>query len=188
MNRTGFIRLGGLVAMAGSVVFALVLLLRPWLARVVAQFGLIGFAEAVTLPMFFLLFVVVIVAIVAIVALVRGTPEGGVDVLLAGGGSLVGVVLVFVGFLLGFLGIVVIPLGVLVATGGLVLLATLTIRTSTLPWWGGVALAVGVIPIILIILPFSTLVDSLVGVPWIVVGYAIFRAATRQAQQPSRVR
>jgi hypothetical protein len=28
----------------------------------------------------------------------------------------------------------------------------------------------------------------LVGVPWALVGYAIFRAAARQTEQPSRVR
>jgi hypothetical protein len=179
MNRTGLIRLGGLAAMVGSVVFALVLLLRPWLDGMLA--------EAVTLPMFVLLVVVVSVAIVATMALLRGTRHSGLGIL-ACGVSLVGVVLVFVGLLMGFVGIYVIPVGVLVALGGLGVLANLTTRTNTLPWWGGVALVAGGFSFILVLYLYHTLEDSLIGVPWLVVGFAIFRAATRQAQQPSRVR
>jgi hypothetical protein len=68
MNRTNLIRLSGLATMVGSVVFALVLVLRPWLNSMLA--------EAVTLPMFFLLLVVVSVALVAIVGLLRETRDG----------------------------------------------------------------------------------------------------------------
>ena len=176
MNRTGLIRLGGPVSIVGSVVFALVLLVRPWLNAMLA--------EAVTPPMFFLLLVSVSVAIVTIVALLRGTRHGGSGVV-ACGVSLVGVALVLVGLLMGFLGIFVIPVGVLVATGGLVVLAILTTRTNTLPWWSGVALVAGGLSFILVFYPLE---DSLMGVPWLVVGYAIFRAATRLPEQPSRVR
>ena len=175
MNRTGLIRLSGLATMVGSVVFALVLLLRPWLNAMLAQ--------AVTLPMFFLLLVVVSGAIVAIMGLLRGTRHGRLGVV-ACGVSLVGVVLVFVGVLLGFAGIFVIILGVLVATGSLVVLAILTTGTNTLPWWSGVALVGGGLSFILVFYPLE---DSLMGVPWLVVGYAIFRAA-HQLVQPSRVR
>jgi hypothetical protein len=177
MSSSNLIRLGGLVAMVGSVVFALVLLLRPWLTV----------AEAVALPMFFLFFVVVSVAIVAIVALLRGTRHSGLGVL-ACGVSLVGVVLVFVGLLMGFAGIVVIPIGVLVAFGGLGVLANLTTRTNTLPWWGGIALVAGGFSFILVLYLYHPLEDSLMGVPWLVVGYAIFRAAGRRTERPSRVR
>ena len=127
MASSVLIRFGGLVAMVGSVVFVLVLLLRPMLNAMLA--------EAVTLPMFFLLVVTVSVAIVSVAALLRGTRHGKSGTL-ASGGSLVGVVLVFVGLLMGFVGIFVIPLGVLVATGGLVVLAILTARMNALPWWG----------------------------------------------------
>jgi len=37
------------------------------------------------------------------------------------------------------------------------------------------------------ILP-GEVVYALAGIPWIVVGYAVFQAATRQTHQPSRVR
>lgn len=162
--------------MLGSVVFALVLLLRPWLDGMLA--------EAVTLPMFVLL---VVVVSVAIVALLRGTGHNGLGVV-ACGVSLVGIVLVFVGLLMGFLGIVVIPLGVLVATGGLGILANLTSRTNALPWWSGVALVAGGLSFILVLLPLHPLADSLIGVPWLVVGCALFGAEGRRTYQPSRVR
>jgi hypothetical protein len=141
-------------------------------------------AEAVTLPIFFLLLVVVSLALVAIVGLLRETRHGGLGIVVCGV-SLVGVVLVFVGLLLGFAGIFVIILGVFVTTGSLVVLAILTSGTNTLPWWSGVALVAGGLSFILVFLPFP---ESLMGVPWVVVGYAIFLAAGRLPEQPSRVR
>ena len=179
MNRTNLIRLSGLATMVGSVVFALVLVLRPWLNSMLA--------EAVTLPMFFLLLGVVSLALVAIVGLLRETRQGWLEIV-ACGVSLVGVVLVFMGVLLGFAGIFVIYVGVLVVTGGLVVLATLTIGTNTLPWWGRVALMVGGLSFILVRYLYHPLEDSLMGVPWLVVGFAIFRAAGREPVQPSQIR
>ena len=178
MSSSNLIRLGGLVAMVGSVVFALVSLLRFWLNPTLA--------EGATLPMFLLLLVVVSVAFVAIAALLRGTRHSGLGIV-ACGVSLVGVVLVFVGLLMGFVGILVIPLGVLVATGGLVVLAILTTDTNMLPWWSGVALIAGGASFILVLV-LPPLVDSLMGAPWLVVGYAIFRAAGRRTERTSRVR
>jgi hypothetical protein len=165
--------------MIGSVGFALVLLLRPWLDALLA--------EASTLPMFFLLLVVVSVAIVAIGTLLRGTRHGRLGIV-ACGVSLVGVVLLFVSLLLGFWAIFTIPIGVLVATGGLVVLANLTTRTNALPWWSGIALVAGGLAYILVLLPIHPLAVALVGVPWAVVGFAVFRAATRLTERPSRVR
>jgi hypothetical protein len=165
--------------MVGSVGFALVLLLRPWLDALLA--------EAVALPMFFLLLVVVSVAIVAIGTLLHGTRHGGLGIV-ACGVSLVGVVLLFVSLFVGFWAIFTIPIGVLVATGGLVVLANLTTRTNALPWWSGVALVAGGLAFILVLLPIHPLADSLIGVPWAVVGFAVFRAATRLTERPSRVR
>jgi hypothetical protein len=52
------VRLAGVVTMAGSVAFALVLPLSPWLAQVAYNaFGLVGFMEAVLIPMSFVLLV-----------------------------------------------------------------------------------------------------------------------------------
>ena len=142
--------------MVGGVGFALVLLLRPWLDAMLT--------EDVALPMFFLLFVVVSVAILAIGTLLRGTRHGGLGIV-ACGVSLVGVVLLFVSLFVGFWAIFTIPIGVLVATGGLVVLANLTTRTNALPWWSGVALVAGGLSLILVLLPFYVLADSLMGVP-----------------------
>ena len=62
---------------------------------------------------------------------------------------------------------------------GIVGLGILTINAEVLPRWCGVALIVGSPPF--------ALLWPLVGVPWIVVGYAIFRAGVRRHVQPSRV-
>jgi hypothetical protein len=86
------IRLGGLVTMVGSVVFALVVIATS--PPLVSLWQMPRVAEASTLPTFLLLLVVVSVAILAIMALLRGTHDGGLGVL-ACGVSLVGVVLVF---------------------------------------------------------------------------------------------
>jgi hypothetical protein len=71
--------------------------------------------------------------------------------------------------------------GLLLATLGLILLAIVTIAAKVVPWWVGVALIAGSPPIAFIFFP-------LMGVPWIVVGYAVFRAAGRRTERPSRVR
>jgi hypothetical protein len=36
--------------------------------------------------------------------------------------------------------------------------------------------------------PLGEAFQALGGVPWVLVGYAVFRAGARQAEQPSRVR
>ena len=175
-----FVRLAGLVTMAGSVVFGLGLLLRYRLNG--------ALAEAVTLPLFFLLVVAASVAIVTTAALLRRTPRGGLASL-AGAVALVGVVLTFAGLLMGFVGLLVIPVGVLLATGGVGILANLSLRTGTLAWWGGVALVAGFVPFLLLaFFYFPPMAHPLIGIPWLVVGYAIFRAAGRSTEPPSRVR
>jgi hypothetical protein len=81
--------------------------------------------------------------------------------------------------------------GALAATIGLVTLGIVTLAARKLPWWCGWALIAGN-PLAALVLFFVGL-DFLYGtwpvvVPWIVAGYAIFRAATRQPQQALRVR
>jgi hypothetical protein len=77
-------------------------------------------------------------------------------------------------------------------------LGGLTTATGMLPRWCGVALAAGN-PIVVVLtmipsaatmggtFPLGGVFQALGGVPWIVVGYAIFRAAGRRTEQPSRV-
>jgi hypothetical protein len=71
--------------------------------------------------------------------------------------------------------------GLLVATIGILALGVVTIAARKLPWWCGAALIAGSPPVALFLGP-------LLGVAWALVGYAVFRAGGRRAQQPSRVR
>jgi hypothetical protein len=97
-------------------------------------------------------------------------------------------VLILAGLFMGFVGALVIAVGVLLALGGLVILANLAVRTDTLPWWGGVALVAGFAPFLLLTFFYiPPRAHPLIGVPWLVVGYAIFRAAGRSTELPLRV-
>jgi hypothetical protein len=81
--------------------------------------------------------------------------------------------------------IFLVVIGLLLVTGGLIALGILTMNARVLPWWCGVALIAGN-PLIGFFL--AIWFGGLLGVPWLVVGYAIFRAAGRLPEQPSRVR
>jgi hypothetical protein len=73
----------------------------------------------------------------------------------------------------------------LTALGGIGL-GALTLAARVLPWWCGAALIVGGVgfgPAALL----GELFVTLAGVAWALVGFAIFRARSRQAEQPSRV-
>ena len=97
------------------------------------------------------------------------------------------------------LGIGLLSAGVLVATIGIVVFGIVTLSAGVMPRWCGIALLAGSPLGVITFLIFSSLLVmgrilpgeigwALAGIPWIVVGYAAFRAATRQAQQPSRVK
>ena len=77
-------------------------------------------------------------------------------------------------------------IGLLVATLGLIAYGAVTITAGGLPWWCGVALVAGS-PLVGLFL-YSFREGLLLGVPWAVVGYAIFRAGATRVEQPSRVR
>jgi hypothetical protein len=66
-------------------------------------------------------------------------------------------------------------------------LGAVTIAVRVLPRWCGVALIVGTLSLEPAAL-LGELFVTLTGVAWAVVGYAIFRAAGRRTEQPSRVR
>ncbi len=76
-------------------------------------------------------------------------------------------------------------LGLTLATLGLIALGIVTINGRVLPLWCGVALMAGN-PLVGFFL--AIWFGGLLGVPWLVVGYAIFRAAKRGPERPSRVR
>jgi hypothetical protein len=173
MKRTGLIRLGGLAVMAGGALYAILSLLGLW-----------RLTESVStvLPL-----LGVMAATAALHAIQRGSY--GWQGTLATFAAFVGAALVIVGMPLvvvagahaDWLGTVqlIVVAGLLAMTLGLVSMGFVTITTRVLPWWSGAALIVS---------PIFAVLGPLVGVPWVVVGYAIFRAATRQTEQPSRVR
>lgn len=199
MKHTQLIRLGGLAAMVGGVVYAGVGLVEERLAEYLYYMGNIGGGfVAVLLPLG------AMAAIAALHALQRE---------LYGRAGAVSSLTAFVGLALatGALTVGVVSpspdldslsnalvMGLLVATAGIVLLGGLTIATGTLPQWSGVALIAGSpLGVFAMMLPSAALegtfllgaaFQALGGVPWVLVGIAIFRAAARQAEQPSRVR
>jgi hypothetical protein len=179
MKRTSLIRLGGLAGIVGGVAYTALGLLVPFLE-----------------PMFFVLLALgAIVAIAALHALQR--ERYGLPGTLASLTVFIGVVLVL-GSNLGFTEGLPWPLperifmvGVLIAALGMVALGIATIAARVLPWWCGVALMVGGIGFVGPMLALSWtgfFMGLLAGVPWIVVGYAVFQAAGHRNQQPSRVR
>src|SRR5215218_6633889 len=80
-------------------------------------------------------------------------------------------------------------IGLLVATVGIIAYGVATITASALPWWCGLALIAGSPFVGLFLYLFSPVEESLVGVPWVLVGFCIFRAAGRRDEEPrARVR
>jgi drug/metabolite transporter (DMT)-like permease len=179
MKRTSLIRLGGLAAMVGGVAYTALGLLVPFLE-----------------PIFFvLLAIAAMVAIAALHALQR--ERYGLPGTVASLTVFIGVVLIL-GSNLGFTEGLPWPLperiflvGVVVAALGMVALGIATIAARVLPWWCGVALMVGGIGFVGPMLALSWtgfFMGLLAGAAWALVGYAIFRAGTRQTRQASRVR
>ena len=72
-------------------------------------------------------------------------------------------------------------LGWLVASVSLLALAIVTLVVRVLPWWAGLAMVAGN-PLMALFL------GPLLGVPWALVGYAVFRAAGRQTERSPIVR
>ena len=79
-------------------------------------------------------------------------------------------------------------IGLLVAAVGLIAYGVTTTTATALPWWCGLALIAGSPFVGLFLYLFSPVEDSLLGVPWVLVGFGIFRAATHLPEHPSRVR
>ena len=193
MTRTGLIRLGGLVSIVGGVSYA-ALGFMTWLCTpncpgssgyvVLAFFDLLVFGAMVALAslhaiqresygligtlVFLVAFVGVAMIFVSevrslILALWQGSPGAG------------GVSWLFI-------------IGLLVATVGLIAYGVTTITATVLPWWCGLALIAGSPFVGLFLYLFSPVEESLIGVPWVLVGFSIFRAATHVPEHPSRVR
>jgi hypothetical protein len=192
MAYSNLIRVGGLVAMVGGALYAVVSILAdPFYANRLTLiwdvstflFGLSVMAVIVALHLLkserygLLEMLGFLIAFVG-VALLLGSFTGGA---FFGNLSFVGSVLFEI------LGLV----GALAATIGIIALGIATLAAWKLPWWCGWALIAGN-PLVALVLFFFGL-DFLYGtwpvvVPWVVVGFAVFRASTRQTEQPSRVR
>jgi hypothetical protein len=200
------IRIGGLVAMLGGLAattLGLLYFLQAWgktlnfTAKALQKGGYEG-------PFGNMLLVGVVAAIVALHLLQRRS-YGRLGAL-ASASAIGGIAMVVVGFLVSgltsdtafFLGIGLLTVGVVVGSTGIVLLGVVTITARVLPRWCGVAIIAGSPPGVAILFLFLAPLGmarvlpgeigwALAGIPWIVVGFAAFRAATHQAQQPSRV-
>jgi hypothetical protein len=70
--------------------------------------------------------------------------------------------------------------GSFAATMGIVFLGAICLATRVLPWWCGAALVVGAPS-------FTAFLGPGVGVAWMVVGYAIFRAGEHQSERNPQV-
>jgi hypothetical protein len=188
MMRTGLILLGGLAAMVGGIAWTTLFLLGYLLIRYLSLGSIEKAVQKGSLqaPVLTVLLVGAMAAIVALHVLHREREGYGWPGTLASLAAFVGLGMIPVTwlFLAGphipmLLTLAVGMVCLLAATGGIVVLGIVTIQAEVLPWWCGAALIVGSPP-------FAVL-WPLVGVPWIVVGFAIFRAGVRQPAQPSRV-
>lgn len=191
------VRLGGLAAMVGGVASTALgslatlppgyLPTGPSVERAVQK----GSYEV---PVLFLLLLGAIAAMAALHALQRGRygSRGAVAAL----SSIIGLTMMVVGYLVGersgviattvmFLIIAVLFIGLVVSTVGIVFLGATTISAKVLPPWCGISLIAGNPTFELLFYLFS---PWLTGLPWVLVGYGVFRAAGRRTGRPSRVR
>ena len=209
MSYSNLIRLGGLAAMVGAVLYAGVGLLEKHLAEDLVFTGNIGYRFiVVSLPLG------TIAAIVALYALHtdRYARAGAVLCLtavlglaLATGALTLRVLAAYPIHAFPELALFswLIVLGLLVASAGMVLLGILSVARWILPPWCAIALMVGSPLVVIFTLTASEMFTVLAGgwsallgrafaalggVPCAVVGYYIFRAAGQRTERPARVR
>jgi hypothetical protein len=144
-------------------------------------------------------------AIFALHLLQRGRERYGREGVLASATAFIGVALTVGGYILSDLfyrlgvislerlGIIMFLVGVLVAFIGNIVLAIATLDVGVLPRWGGAALMAGnpLLGVFILVVTnhlVSPIGSWLVAVPWVVVGFAVFRAGGQRTEQPSRVR
>jgi hypothetical protein len=181
MIRTSLIRLGGLVAMADGVLYTSQNYLLWPLVRNLRDTELSLWGDYIMIGFTVLLALGAMVPIAAIAAL-HTLKTGGYGLrwlaALASVTAFVGVAITFVG-VHDTSSMLFLIVGALVVIVGFVALGIATVAARVLPWWCGAALMV---------FPIFPALGPLGGVPWVVVGYALFRAGSRLPEQPSRVR
>ena len=207
MGSSIIVRLGGLVAIGGGLVsttLGLLYVFQAW--GITLDFTAKGLLKGDYEGPVGNMLLVGVMAAVAALHFIQRRRYGRLG-LLASASAIGGIAMVVIGFLVSgltsdtafFLGIGLLTVGVVVASTGIVLLGVVTITARVLPRWCGVALIAGSPPgvgiLFLAVSPLGMarilpgeIGWALAGIPWIVVGYATFREATRQAQQPSRVK
>jgi hypothetical protein len=85
------------------------------------------------------------------------------------------------------LAIILLIVGVLAAFIGVAGLGIVTMNTRVLPRWCGVALVIfGFLGLPAML--SGGIAWALLGLPWVLVGYALFQAGARLSERPSRVR
>jgi len=149
-----------------------------------------------TLRVLFILFLLsMLVVIVALHLLQRERQRYELRGAIGFSTAFVGMALTVGGYIIGIdgVGAALFLVGVAVATAGIIVLAAATLSVGLLPWWGGAMLIagtpfLGLLIIAIFIGSYPHFGGWLVAVPWIVVGFAVFRAAGRQTEQPPRVR
>jgi hypothetical protein len=194
MMRTGLILLGGLAAMVGGIAWTTLFLLGDLLVRYLSLGSIEKAVQkgGLEFPVFNVWLLGAMAAIVALHVLQRG--RYGSRGALASLAAFVGLAMIPVIWLFlvgpsislaltGAVGMVCF----LAATVGMVFLGLATIEAEVLPWWCGAALIVGSPPFAFLWPLVEVPWVGWVGVAWVVVGYAIFRAGVRRPVQPSRV-
>ena len=182
------IRLGGLAAMVGGVIYAV-------------SASLVGRGGVGTLRWSIVLFLLGMMAVIAALHFLQRERERyGLGGALVSATAFVGVALTVGGYILidfiislEGLGTLLFLVGALVGTIGIIGLAMVTLKVGVLPRWGGAALIAGnpllaVCISVVFYFVFFALGSWLVASPWIVVGFAVFLAAGRRTERPSRVR
>ena len=196
------IRLGGLAPIVGGAIYGLS-------GRLMSRIG--TFPGTVRTVVFMLS---VIAVIVALHLLQRKSERYGSAGTLVFATAIVGLALAVVGHILyglsealggdmryvpfvsplgGIGGYLLYPFGLFVLAPGLLGLAIPTLAVGVVPRWGGVALITGnplwaVLPILIYSdTPYFSIVIWILAGSWIVVGFAVFRAAGRRTERPSRV-
>jgi hypothetical protein len=206
VKHTSLIRLGGLAAIVGGLAPTTL----GFLYVLQAQGMTLGFADkavkkgAYEGPASTTLLVGALAAI-AVLHLIQRRRYGRFGAL-ASASAMGGIAMVVIGYLVSgsasdttfTVGISLLILGVVVGSTGIVLLGIVTIGSGVLPRWCGIALIAGSPPgvgiVFILLSPLATVGVpgeigwTLAGIPWMAVGYAAFRAATRQTQQPSLLR
>jgi len=205
MGSSVIVRLGGLLAIVGGLaatILGLLYVLQAW--GITLDFTAMALSKGhYENPVANMLLVGVLAAIAALHFVQR--LHYGRWGALTSVAAFTGIAMVVAGNFMGELApttaavnIVLLVLGVLAATVGIVGLGIVSISAGVLPRWCGVALIAGSPPGVGILFLFFTPLGmvgilpgevgwALAGIPWIVVGYAAFRAPTRQTRQPSRV-